>query len=109
MRPYVFLSAGAAQVDVPVDVQVVEDGDFCGAENPDDFNSPCDEAYPHASERVQTLQAYKQAGLGFAALGFGVAFAPADPIAIHVGLRGGITFPVLVPTVAPELAFAVGF
>jgi hypothetical protein len=109
VRPYVFLGAGAAQVDVPVDVQVVEDGDACGAENPEDFNSPCADDYPFASERVQTLQAYKQAGLGFAALGFGVAFAPADPIAIHVGLRGGITFPVLVPTVAPELAFAVGF
>lgn len=115
VRPYVFLAAGAAQVDVPVDVEVVEDGEACGAENPEDFSSPCfagdedDDPYPYASARIQTLKAYKQAGLGFAALGFGVAFAPADPVAIHVGLRGGITFPVLVPTVAPELAFAVGF
>ncbi len=109
VRPYVLLAAGAAQVDVPVDVEVVEDGEACGAENPEDFSSPCDPKYPYASDRIQTLKAYKQAGLGFAALGFGVAFVPADPIAIHVGLRGGITFPVLVPTVSPELGVAVGF
>jgi len=109
VRPYVFLGAGAAQVDVPVDVEVVEDGEACRAENPDDFASPCDPEYPHASERIQTLKAYKQAGLGFAALGFGVAFAPAEPVAIHLGLRGGVTFPVVVPVVAPELGVAVGF
>lgn len=109
VRPYVFLGAGAAQVDVPVDVEVVEDGEACGAENPEDFTSPCDKKYPDAQERIQTLKAYKQAGLGFATLGFGVAFAPADPLAIHLGLRGGITFPVVVPIVAPELGVAVGF
>lgn len=110
-RPYVFLGAGMAQIDVPVDVEVLEDGEACEAEDPENFESPCTAELPDGSvePRRQTLTAYKQAGLGFAALGFGIAIAPADPVAIHLGVRAGLTFPVLVPTVAPELAVAVGF
>lgn len=110
-RPYVFLGAGLAQVDVPVDVEVLEDGEACEADDPEDFESPCNRelAGGGVEARRQTLTAYKQAGLGFAALGFGVAIAPADPVAIHLGARIGLTFPVVVPTIAPELAVAVGF
>ncbi len=111
VRPYVFLGAGMAQIDVPVDVEVLEDGEACDAEDPNDFESECTAELADGSvePRRQTLTAYKQAGLGFAALGLGVALAPADPVAIHLGARFGVTFPVLVPTVAPELAVAVGF
>lgn len=110
-RPYVFLGAGLAQVDVPVDVEVLEEGTACEAEDPDDFESPCTAELPGGGveARRQTLTAYKQAGLGFAAAGFGVAVVPADPVAIHLGARVGVTFPVVVPVVAPELGVAVGF
>jgi hypothetical protein len=110
-RPYVFLGGGLAQVDVPVDVEVLENGETCEAEDPDDFESPCTAELPGGGvePRRQTLTAYKQAGLGFAAAGFGVAIAPADPVAIHLGARIGVTFPVVVPVVAPELGVAVGF
>lgn len=111
-RPYVFIGGGLAQIDVPVDVEVVENGETCEADNPDDFGSECTAevaALGGPEPRIQTLKAYKQAGLGFASLGFGVALAPADPVAIHIGVRGGVTFPVVVPMVSPELSFAVGF
>jgi hypothetical protein len=114
-RPFVFLAGGVAQVDTPVDVQVLEDGAKCGAQNPVDTNSPCtkvtDTVNPNRSPepRTQTLKAYKQAGLGFISVGGGLQYAPLDRVALNISLRANITLPVVTFVLTPEIGVTVGF
>lgn len=112
LRPFAFLSGGLSQVDAKVNVEVLEDGDVCGAAAPLDNASPCTE--PNASDgrlepRTQRLAAYKQAGNGFVTAGFGLAYNPIRNVGFHVALRGGVTFPVVVGVVAPEAGVTLGF
>ena len=115
VRPYFFVAGGLAQVDAKVSVQVLEDGTLCGAARPSDTTSPCTVASPGDNlngvpeKRVQTLTVYKQNGLGFAAIGFGVQFAPTQRVALHLAVRGAATFPVVTGLIAPEAGFSVGF
>lgn len=109
-RPFVQLAGGLMQVDTPVDVEVVEDGEVCGADS-DDLDSPCTEpsADGIVEKRVQTLTAHKQAGQGFAGLGFGLSYAPAEMLALNLGLRVSVTLPVTTLVLSPEAGVALGF
>lgn len=111
VRPFVMASFGVAQFNSRVNVQVLEDGNACGA-NPADINDPCTK--PSSSDniieqRLQNLDAYKQAGLGFAALGGGVSYAVIDRLAFHAALRVGVTLPVVTMAISPEAGFTAGF
>jgi hypothetical protein len=111
VRPFFFVAAGAAQVDSRVDVEILEDGKACGAKTPGEITSECttpsrDGVQEH---RKQIVSAYKQAGLVFATGGVGVQFAPSPGVAFHLAVRGGITFPSVVPVISPEAGFALGF
>ena len=111
VRPFFMLSGGLAQVDAKVKVQVVEDGTKCGAQNPSDTTSPCtlpnSNGVPEA--RQQTLTVFRQNGLGFAALAFGVQFVPSTRVALHLAVRGAVSFPSVAAVISPEGGIAVGF
>ena len=112
VRPEVFLAAGVAQVDSHINVQVLEDGNSCGAANPGSTNSPCTKPAKGDSQkepRTQTLTAYKQAGPGFAGGGVMLAIAPVDSFEFRVGGRASVTFPSVVTVISPEVGFAFGF
>lgn len=111
LRPFVFLSGGFAQVDAKVNVQVLEDGDVCGAADPFDNASPCTKASPDdvIEPRTQTLASYKQAGRGFVTAGAGLAYNPIRNVGFHLAVRGGVTFPVLIGLIAPEVGVTYGF
>ncbi len=113
-RPFVFAAAGLAQIDTPVNVEVLEDGGACGATNPGDQNSPCTRPSSDLSggviePRIQSLKAYKQAGQGFLALGGGIQYAPLERVAISVGVRANVTLPVVTFVLTPEVGATVGF
>jgi hypothetical protein len=111
VRPFFMLSGGAAQVDTKVDVQVLEDGAACGASKPGSSKSPCLTPSKDGvlEPRVQTLTVYKQAGLGFASLSFGVQFAPTAAVALFLAVRGNVTFPVVTGVLSPEGGLSLGF
>lgn len=112
VRPWLFIAGGLAQVDTAVQVDVLEDGEACGAADPGDPASPCTLETSDgtvAEERIQSLRAIKQGGLGFAGGGAGVSFVPVDLFEINVGLRFSVTFPYVVPVLSPELGVGVGF
>jgi len=111
VRPWVFISGGLAQVDTVVDVDVLEDGEACGASDPSSPNSECtvDSADGVIEPRIQTLRAIKQAGLGFAGAGVGVSFVPVDLFEINLGVKFSVTIPVVVPVFSPEIGIGFGF
>jgi hypothetical protein len=111
-RPWVELFGGAAQFDSAVEVQVLEDGEACGAD-PNDPSGPCEPDYGKAggddgNTRLQTLTAIKQAGLGFIGGGVGVSLMPAKFFAINIGFRFTATVPVFVPVLSPVVGIAIG-
>jgi hypothetical protein len=110
-RPFVFVSGGIAQIDTKVGVEVLEDGVACGAADPSNTESPC--TRPSGGDRIeprkQTLHAYKQAGLGFAGAGVGVAYAPVENLTLNLGVRGAVTFPVVAVAISPEAGLSFGF
>lgn len=85
LRPFVFVSGGLAQVDARVKVEILENG------------------------KAEKLDAYKQAGTGFATLGAGLVYMPIKHVGFHVALRGGVTFPVLAGLLSPEAGVTAGF
>lgn len=111
VRPYFTVSGGVAQVDTKVQVQVLEDGKTCGAKSPSNTNSPCTipSSDNHLEDRVQTLTVYRQAGLGFGSVGFGVQFAPTSAVALYLAVRGSVTFPVVTGVISPEGGLSLGF
>ena len=111
VRPWVFISGGLAQVDTVVDVDVLEDGEACGAADPGSSNSDCtiESADDVIEPRIQTLRAIKQAGLGFAGAGVGVSFVPVDLFEINLGVKFSVTIPVVVPVFSPEIGIGFGF
>jgi hypothetical protein len=112
VRPYLFAAAGLAQVDTKVnDVEVLEDGVECEAEDPASTLSPCTKKSPDQvlEKRKQTLTVYKQAGTGFAAVGAGIQLAPLPNFGINIGLRGGVSLPVVTAVFSPELGLTLGF
>jgi hypothetical protein len=111
LRPFAFLSGGYAQVDAKVNVEVLEDGDVCGAAAPLDNGSPCTEPSldGRIEPRTQRLASYMQAGRGFATAGFGLAYNPIRNVGIHIAVRGGVTLPVVIGVIAPEAGITVGF
>jgi hypothetical protein len=111
LRPFAFLSGGYAQVDAKVNVEVLEDGDVCGAPEPLDNASQCTSASPdgRVEPRTQKLQSFRQAGRGFVSAGFGLAYNPIRNVGLHLALRGGVVFPVLMGVIAPEAGVTVGF
>lgn len=111
VRPYFFLSGGVAQIDSKVEVEVLEDGNACKAKDPQSISSPCTMPSKDGviEQRRQTLRAYKQAGPGFAGLGFGFAVSPVNGAAFHLGLRGSATFPTVAAVFTPEAGFLLGF
>jgi hypothetical protein len=110
VRPWVALSGGLAQFDSAVSVEVLEDGTACGATDPGSTDSPCTlESESGVEPRVQTLEAVKQAGLGFAGASVGVSFLPAELFEISLGGRFAVTFPFVVPVFSPEVGIGVGF
>jgi hypothetical protein len=111
VRPMILVSGGLAQVDVKVNVPVVEDGNACGAMPPTTTQSPCTTPSSDGvtEQRQQTLTVYRQNGLGFAAVSAGVQFAPSTRVALHLALRGSVTFPSVSAVLSPEAGFSVGF
>ncbi len=111
VRPWVFIAGGLSQVDTAVNVDVLEDGNACGADNPSDPGSPCtvDSADSVIEPRIQTVRAIKQAGLGFAGGGGGVSFVPVDLFEINIGIKFSVTIPVVVPVFSPEIGIGFGF
>ena len=111
VRPFIMVSGGAAQLNSGVEVQVLEDGVACGAD-PGNINDPCTKSSNREStieKRLQFLDAYKQAGYGFASVGGGVAVAAMDRVSFNVGLRVGLTFPIVTMVISPEAGVSVGF
>ncbi len=113
-RPFVKLGGGFGQFDVETDVPVAEDGVVCGATDPKSFKSDCAAGYGKAGgakgvTRVQTLEAIKQAGLGFIDVGGGVSILPAKMFAINIGFAFTATVPVFMPVLSPDLGIALGF
>ena len=112
-RPYVFASGGLAQVDTKVNVEVLEDGEACGADDPSIRSSKCNHPSSPADDRterrIQPLTAYRQAGFGFAGIGVGFSYAPMPLVAFNVALRGSITFPVVTAVLSPEAGVSLGF
>ena len=109
VRPYMMISGGLAQIDTKVSVEVLEDGNACGAKSPGDSKSPCTLPVGMPEPRVQKLTAYKQAGLGFGSLAFGVHFVPSPIVALYLAARVNITFPVVTGVLSPEGGLALGF
>jgi hypothetical protein len=109
VRPFFMLSGGVSQVDAKVKVQVLEDGNKCGAANPSNTYSPCTRPSGMPEARQQTLTVYRQDGLGFAALAFGLQFMPSTRVGMHLAARGGVSFPSVAAIFAPELGLDVGF
>lgn len=115
VRPFFSVSGGLAQVDTKVQVEVLEDGEACGAMDPTNSKSPCTVKVsgatgPNGAElRKQTLTVFKQAGTGFAAFGAGIQFAPVTNFGINIGICGGLTFPVVIPVISPEIGLSLGF
>jgi hypothetical protein len=111
VRPFFMFSGGLAQVDAKVKVQVLEDGTKCGALNPQDPSSPCTvlntNGVPEA--RSQTLTVFRQDGLGFAAVAFGVQFVPSTRVALHLAVRGSVELPSIGAILSPEGGIEVGF
>ena len=93
VRPMIIVSGGVAQVDAKVNVQVLEDPSASGTGEPPS----------------QTLAAYRQNGLGFAAATFGVQFAPSTRVALHLAARASVTFPSITAVISPEAGVSVGF
>ena len=114
-RPWVTIGGGGAQFDVSTyPVPVAEDGVVCGAATPSSFKSPCATGYAKAggvkgTDRVQSLTAIKQAGIGFIDFGGGVSFMPVKMFAINLGLKFTASVPVFIPVLSPELGVALGF
>jgi hypothetical protein len=110
-RPFVFLSGGVAQIDTKVEVNVLEDGNACGAANPNDINSPCTKPSKDSivEKRQQTLEAYKQAGRGFISVGGGLSYAVLDRLAFNVALRASVTVPVVTFVLTPEAGISGSF
>lgn len=108
LRPFGFVSAGLAQLDSSVNVEVLEDGAACGAKTAD---GPCTKASSDGKiePRQQHLAAYKQAGNGFASLGIGLVYSPIRNVGLTLAVRGGLTFPVIVGFLAPEAGVTFGF
>jgi hypothetical protein len=108
LRPFGFVSAGLAQLDSRVNVEVLEDGAACGAKTSD---GPCTKPSTDGRTEVrkQHLGAFKQAGNGFASLGIGLAYTPIRNVGLHLAVRGGLTFPVTVGFLAPEAGVTFGF
>lgn len=108
LRPFAFVSGGLSQVDAKVSVEVLEDGLACGAKTP---SGDCTKASQdgRVEPRKQRLDAYKQAGNGFATLGFGLAYTPIRNVGLFLAVRGGVTFPVVVGLFAPEAGVTFGF
>lgn len=111
VRPFFMLSGGVAQIDTKVSVEVLEDGKVCGAPKPGDSKSKCTIKSSDGTiePRVQTLDVYKQAGLGFGSFTFGVQFAPTAAVALFLAVRGNITFPVVTGVFSPEGGLSLGF
>lgn len=112
VRPWVFISGGFSQVDASVNVDVLEDGDACGASSPGDTASKCTNETRGdgvIEPRIQTLRAVKQAGLGFAGGGAGVSFVPVGLFEINLGLKFSVTFPFVMPVLSPEAGVGFGF
>jgi hypothetical protein len=111
VRPMILVSGGIAQVDAKVNVQVLEDGNACGANPPTSTQSPCTTPSSDGvvEQRQQTLTVYRQNGLGFAAATFGVQFAPSTRVGIHLAVRGSVTFPAVAAVLSPEAGMSVGF
>lgn len=112
-RPFVFVSGGLAQIDSGVTVEVLEDGAACGAAEPVNPESPCtkvtDGNGTKIEPRVQKLSAIKQAGQAFASVGGGLQYAVTDMVAVNLGLRIGVTFPVTTFVLSPEVGATIGF
>lgn len=109
VRPYLSIAGGIEQVNTRIDgVEVLEDGKECGAMDPMDPTSPCAKG-PATGGRKLKLFAYKRAGLGFIAGGAGLQIAPIDNFSINLGVRGGITFPIIIGVISPEIGASVGF
>lgn len=111
VRPFFMLSGGLAQIDTKVKVQLLEDGRACGAPHPADTTTLCTRMSADGviEPRQQTVSVYKQAGLGFASLMFGLQFAPTARVALHLGVRGSVTFPVVTGVFSPEGGLSIGF
>jgi hypothetical protein len=109
VRPFFMLSGGVAQVDAKAKVQVLEDGNKCGAANPANTYSPCTLPQGMPEARQQTLTVFRQDGLGFAALAFGIQFMPSTRVGMHLAVRGGVSFPSVAAIFSPELGLDVGF
>ena len=111
IRPFFMVSGGLAQIDTKVKVQILEDGKACGAPRPNDTSSMCTRPSSDGvtEPREQTVSVYRQAGLGFASLMFGVQFAPTARVALHLGVRGSVTFPVVSGVFSPEGGLSIGF
>ena len=111
VRPFILVSGGVAQVDAKVDVQVLENGQVCQAQNPSSVSSPCTKPSSDGTieQRQQTLTVFRQNGLGFSSLSFGVQFAPSAKVALHLAARATVTFPVVTAVISPEGGLSVGF
>jgi hypothetical protein len=113
-RPYLFVAGGLAQIDTAVTVEVLENGEACGADEPNDRDSDCTRPSPGSSAddpepRIQELDAYKQAGFGFAGAGVGLMYAPTAGLAFDLSVRASVTFPAVTMVISPGVGVSLGF
>jgi hypothetical protein len=108
VRLFVLASAGLAQVDTQVDVEVLEDDAAC-APTPDSTTCTKPGRSGRTEPRQQTLTVYKQAGQGFVSIGGGVGYAPLDAVSLNLALRASLTLPVVTAVISPEIGVSMGF
>jgi hypothetical protein len=96
-RPFIFASAGAAQVDTRFSVVVHEDPTI--PPPPSQIDNP----------PAQALDAYRRMGQGFAGGGLGLMYAFTPGAGIVLDAKYLRMFPTPGNVLSPELGFALGF
>lgn len=109
VRPFALASAGIAQVDAPVDVEVLEDDAACAPATPAATTCSKPGRSGRIEPRKQTLTAYKQAGQGFVSAGGGVSYVPLDGMSLNLAVRVSLTLPVFLAVISPEVGLSIGF
>jgi hypothetical protein len=95
LRPFAFLAAGYAMVDIETSVDVRED--------------PTVPAYQGGNDLEQTVDLWKRAGDGFVGVGGGLAFAFNTWIAVVAEVAVLETFPFVALVIAPSAGLTLGF
>jgi hypothetical protein len=91
LRVGIFLVAGAAELDGQLKTPIVESG------------------VATSLPRTQQLTAYRLFGSAYTGGGAGLSIFPNETLAINLGLRGSVMFPLVTAILSPEIGVSMGF